>query len=251
LLRLVRFAVRDSFFTAENKSFRDAGRPLAEVRDAKVLLDALEALKAHVGEEREAAFAAAQKRLAKQRDDAQASALLAGGAWAATEQAIHLSLARLNKRSWRRISNNPKKLRKGLRAVYRRGRQALQRAQADPLVENLHEWRKQVKHLRHSLEILTPVSPEVFGQLARQANELGELLGRDHDLAVLRCTLHADDNGVVAGVLEPLIDGQREQLQAEAMDRGIHLYRLTAKKLTRGLTAKLESRRQESAAAND
>jgi hypothetical protein len=43
-----------------------------------------------------------------------------------------------------------------LRRIYRRGRKAMQHAQADPTNENLHEWRKRVKDLWHAEQILRP-----------------------------------------------------------------------------------------------
>ena len=251
LLRLVRCAVSDPFFQAENESFRDAGRPLAEVRDAKVLIEALEALRAKSDTGREAAFAAAKELLVERQDALRGRVLNEGGAWAATECAVKKALAQLDKDKWNKVSNSPKKISLGLKAVYRSGRKAFARATDDPSVENLHEWRKQVKHLRHGLELLAPARPKTFVELARQADELGELLGLDHDLAVLNATLLSDESDVVTGALEPLIKEQREQLQAEARDRGGFLYRQNAKKFVRGLKSRLNRWRRESAALVD
>ena len=44
VLRLVRYAVGRSAYEFENEAFRDAGRPLSEVRDAKILIEALKSL---------------------------------------------------------------------------------------------------------------------------------------------------------------------------------------------------------------
>jgi CHAD domain-containing protein len=76
--------------------------------------------------------------------------------------------------------------------VYRRAGDAHEEAIADPTVEKLHEWRKQAKYLRYQLEILTPIWPERMEELAREADRIGDLLGDDHDLAVLRQTLTAN-----------------------------------------------------------
>ena len=45
VLRLIRFGIGTSAYQAENEAFRDAGRPLSEIRDAKVLMEALSKLK--------------------------------------------------------------------------------------------------------------------------------------------------------------------------------------------------------------
>jgi len=42
VVRLVRYAIGESTYRFVNDSIRDAGRPLSEVRDAKVLVEALD-----------------------------------------------------------------------------------------------------------------------------------------------------------------------------------------------------------------
>src|SRR5262249_43493939 len=50
VLRLVRPAVGEKCYRRENTCFRDAGRPLTEVRDARILLETLDKLLAHFQE---------------------------------------------------------------------------------------------------------------------------------------------------------------------------------------------------------
>jgi CHAD domain-containing protein len=52
---------------------------------------------------------------------------------------------------------------------------------AAPTTEHFHEWRKHVKYLRHQVEIVSPVWPEVVGGLATSLSHLGDVLGDDHD----------------------------------------------------------------------
>src|SRR5262249_17381308 len=94
--------------------------------------------------------------------------------------------ARERVKGWTLGHNGWAALKGGLERVYRDGYQAFARARAEPAVENLHEWRKQVKYLWHQLQVLQPVWPGVMEQLAEQAHLLTQLLGEDHDLAVLR-----------------------------------------------------------------
>ena len=54
-----------------------------------------------------------------------------------------------------------------------------------PTPEHFHEWRKQVKYLRHQMEIVSPVWPEVVGGLATSLSHLGDVLGDDHDQSEL------------------------------------------------------------------
>ena len=65
--------------------------------------------------------------------------------------------------------------------------------------------------------------PKVVGELARQAEELGELLGEDHDLAVLGSTLASppavDSLDQSGDELTTLVDGQRKTFQLEAISK--------------------------------
>ena len=92
---------------------------------------------------------------------------------------------------------------------------------AEPTVEHLHEWRKQAKYLRYQLEVLRPIWPERMEELAKEADRMGDLLGDDHDLAVLRQMLTEDperfgDEGD-REVLSALIERRRAELEQEAM----------------------------------
>src|SRR5581483_10196931 len=49
MLRLVRPVVGEEVYRTENTSFRDAARPLTEVRDAKILIETFDDLNHHFG----------------------------------------------------------------------------------------------------------------------------------------------------------------------------------------------------------
>src|SRR5262249_14754613 len=126
----------------------------------------------------------------------------------------------------------------GLKRTYKRGRLG-RAAAADATTENLHEWRKRVKDLWYHLEILQPMRPEILGELAEKAHRLADLLGDDHDLAVLRSML--TEGAVSAGDEGPrvlaLIDRRRAELQQEAGPLGDELYRDRPKDLVARLEA--------------
>ena len=116
----------------------------------------------------------------------------------------------------------------GLHRVYRRGRRAYRRSLRRPDVATLHEWRKRVKYLRYQMEALTPLWEEVVGAQADALNELGDLLGEDHDLAVLHETIRANTDACpdpdARWLLGLLIDRLRSELQARALVLGEKLY---------------------------
>jgi CHAD domain-containing protein len=223
LLRLVRPVIGEKTYRAENARFRDAGRPLAEVRDAKILIETLDGLAEHFqehiagrsfGDVRKALQAHLRAVRKRVLDDQDALAVVGDAGRQARDQI----------KGWAQVPNRWSAVGDGLEDVYRRARDAFGAAAADPTVENLHEWRKQAKYLRYQLELLRPLWPERMGELAAEADRMGELLGDDHDLAVLRQML-TDDPGRFgdasdAEVLLALIDRRRAELEAEAVMLG-------------------------------
>ena len=113
--------------------------------------------------------------------------------------------------------------------MYRRGRQALAAVRRKPTVEFLHEWRKQAKYLRYQFDLLRPLAPEPLTPLEKTIDRLGDLLGDDHDVAVLRREV-AGDPARFGGpeALEPLlapIDRRRQKLEHDAVTLGRRAFR--------------------------
>ncbi len=249
ILRLAPFSIKDSRNHCENDAFRDAARPLSEVRDSKVLLEALEKLKSLAnGEISEETFAAIRKRLAEHRRRVCALALKEGRALTATALIIKKALDRAD--DWSDLPNPKRRIAKGVKAVYRRCRKAFGEARVDASDERLHEWRKQAKYLRYQLEMLTPVRPDLLKDLALAAERLGELLGDDHDLAMLSNTLakvrKALDESEQLTSVTALIGRRRSELQREAFTEGEQLLQEKPGPFGRRLKAYLKNRRQES-----
>jgi hypothetical protein len=96
----------------------------------------------------------------------------------------------------------------------------------DP-VRAVHETRKALKKERSLLlRLLEPISPGTMHGHAQEAHRLSDLLGDDHDLAVLRASLVASGAALPVDLdsVIMLIDHRREQLQAEATLVGTRLY---------------------------
>ncbi len=66
------------------------------------------------------------------------------------------------------------------------------RSAYDDHPETFHEWRKRVKDLTNQAQFLAPLWPEIFGGLRREFDALGDILGDDHDLCVVRGTVLAE-----------------------------------------------------------
>jgi CHAD domain-containing protein len=77
----------------------------------------------------------------------------------------------------------------GAVANYRRARKAMAAAYDDPIAENFHEWRKQAKYHGYHMRLLRELWKPVMRSLEKEADELSDVLGDDHNLDVLHKTL--------------------------------------------------------------
>ena len=79
----------------------------------------------------------------------------------------------------------------GLEDSYRRGRRAARYAYEEPTDENFHELRKAVQWHWRQMALLGRAWPDEFAVRVNAARELSQLLGDDHDLAVLAAAVSA------------------------------------------------------------
>jgi CHAD domain-containing protein len=238
LLRLVRPAIGNRNYQCENTAFRDAARPLTEVRDAKVLIETLDKLVKHFADQvRGQPFTTIRKQLMVHHREVRKHVLDDKQAFAAVTTAVREALERLN--DWADIPDQWSAIGNGVQQVYKQARRAFKEVTSEATVTTLHEWRKQVKYLRYQLEILRTLWPEEIEPLAGQTAHLGELLGDDHDLAVLRQTLTDDParfgDEKALEMLFALIDRRRKELQEEGMQLGSQLFQDSPKAFVRRL----------------
>ena len=231
-LRLVREDLGDDIYQKENFSFRDAARPLTQVRDAEVLVETADKLAQRfpgaIGPE---AFAKIHGALLANRAEVTRRVLDEGKAFDTVKDAATHALARLP--DWKIRRDGWDAVRSGLRSVYRSGHRALALAAETPSVGNLHELRKQAKYLWHQLQLLEATWAESEKEMVDRTHKLSTLLGEDHDLAVLRETLAANPlmyggHRVLKGVFV-VIDHAREELERQAFTLGVDLYKESPK----------------------
>jgi CHAD domain-containing protein len=228
-VRLARTAIGDDAYRRENTGLRDAGRRLSGVRDASVLIETLDKVEnASASRLPSGGTLRLRERLEAEGEQAIDSLEADPGRVAAVVGDIEQAHARIA--LWVFETDSFDALRPGLRRSYGRGRKAMRRAEADPSVENLHEWRKRVKDLWHAEQILRSAAPKKMKRRAKRTHVLADLLGDDHDLAELRLDVAGhgedfDDGGATQVTLLALIDRRRKELQRKAFNVGTKVYR--------------------------
>ncbi len=223
LLRLVRPAFKQHY-KMENAWYRDAARELAWIRDAQAALETYLKL---VERERTELPRHTAERVADWLGDRRDAALADEDE---IEAAVDLFRDRLVKgrnrvARWTLKADGFDALAGGLAKTYSRGRRAMARAYATADSVDFHEWRKRVKYHWYQLRLLQPLHSASIKAQQRQAARVGELLGEEHDLALLRELLAASDDGPgQVDALLSLIDRRLIQLRRKTARPGALLY---------------------------
>lgn len=228
LLRLVQPRMPGTVFREENRRFRDLGRTLSGARDADVVLATLESVRANLLPADSAPttppFAHLHDHLREQRDTRHADA----GQLKAQKKEVAEALRSARGADWPLEGKGFDLLAPGLEQTYRRGRKALALAMPDPADERWHDWRKRAKEHWYHTRLLAKTWPKLMQCRARALEDLSDLLGDDHDLAVLRSTLDSLPEGVMEThdieLLHRLVREQQNRLRQPAIALGRRLY---------------------------
>lgn len=225
LLRLVRPALAGDAYRRENWALRDAQRSLSELRDAEARIETFDALAADheelAGETGERVRSALHRRRCASRSRADV-----GGRLARFRAA--LGGVRERAEGWSLDDEGFEAVRGGSLRTHRRARKALAAAYADGSTEAFHEWRRRVKYHGHHVRLLREIWPPATKMRRDQLGRLSDLLGDEHDLALLRGHLldhpvpGLDGPGVEA--LHGLLAARRARLRRAALPLGCLLF---------------------------
>jgi len=230
----------DETYRRENETFRDAGRALSSVRDARVMVDTLEDLTGRYGDEiPDGGFGGLHDALSAEARAAHAQ--IENDPTAVQDVLLTLRAAPACVETWPLTdSEDLGFLAPGFDRIYRRGRRA-QRAAADgATTEALHELRKRAKDLWHAAQVLRAAAPKPMRKLARRGHSLSDVAGEDHDLAVLLDGARGRAHTLRPGepeLLDALAARRRAALQHDALARGRRVYGRKPRKLARRIAA--------------
>ncbi len=227
VLRLMREPLGQRY-AEENAWFRDAGRRLAAARDAQALLETWDKLD-QVCPRRLAGSAMVQCRERLEARLARVSAAELEDSAAIEQVRDDLLQAAERLAAWPLPDGGGfSLLAAGWKRAYRQGRRRLKEAYRQRSDEAFHEWRKRIKDHWYHTKLLQPVWVDEMQTRRSALKALSELVGDDHDLAVLRATLAAEPELFGAAATRRRIDSlaiQRQQaLRGEAQALGRRLY---------------------------
>lgn len=238
LLRLIRGELSEKVFEFENRSLRDAGRLVSEVRSSRAVVDAAELITDLYGELlAEGTFEELIVRLEHRRGVVELRALedprLVGRVVRSLERAYNRYAAWPTDEEARKVyglgvRDSYEAIQPGFGKTYGDGRRNMVQAYSSRRPAHFHTWRKRVKDLRHQMEFLAPLWPEVVVGTAMTADQLGMILGEDHDLAEMMTLLGTRPDLCPSprerSLLSALVQQRRTELQVAAEILGRRIY---------------------------
>ena len=203
LLRMIREPL-GSHFDVENAWYRDAGRELSAIRDADVVLQALDKLELPRNVHDKVA-----RTLKQRRDHPPLEPLIAN----ASEQLV---VAQARIMMWGPFDDTFEVIGDGLRRTYRDGRSAMRSAHTDA---EIHEWRKFAKTHWYHVQLLREIWPTVMKAQDDVLDDLSHILGDHHDMHILESNVSSPPPELVDA-----IDTRKRLLAAQAMNLGTRIY---------------------------
>jgi CHAD domain-containing protein len=217
LLHLVREEIGERRFRRQDHWLRKVGRLTSAIRDAEVRWQTFRQLEHVTHRRRNGPCQKIETMLAFELEN-----FVAAFAGWEKETIPLLDRAGFARKKWTIDNYDMKQLRRAVRSTYKSGRRALAAAKANPCTANFHELRKQVKLLGYQLRILRPLNRIVVRNLSVELDQLGELLGRVHDLSFLGDRLREErkqadwqtqDDGLLA-----VIESSQAELQRDTAE---------------------------------
>lgn len=219
----------------ENRRYRDIARRVSEVRDAASIVEAFDEMLGELNRDRAEELEPVRTALAERREAVVANLGIGDRLRRCRDELLvaRSAAGHLQPRSdgWESITD-------GLRHWYRRGRRLWRRAAEEATTELLHEWRKCAKYHLYHLRLLKDIDPPGMERRLDRTGRLEDLLGHEHDLAVLETVLPglaAPVSAREAAVRE--LGAERARLLAEALVAGEEAYVVSPTELVHQLEA--------------
>lgn len=183
-LRLARGGIGAEAFQRENALFRAAGKLLGPARDAEVLYETLTAERDGLASRIDAGTLDTWKEQLLRGRAAEIVGLLD---FQSDEVTALLETGRAGVWGWPVGEIGEDTVVKGLQRSYKKGRKRFRQLREQPSsADAAHALRRRAKDLRYQLEIIADRDPALYDELHSPAEDLTDVLGDHHNLAVLR-----------------------------------------------------------------
>ena len=234
-LRLLRDAMGAEAYRRENAVVRDLGQLLCRRRDEEVLIETLDSL----GKSGSPVFAADEVERLKALLRADVTIARAETPFPEVMMRVREALFNAHRRVEKLefAHGHPERT---FRCLWKRARTTYRHARETPDTETLHEWRKQAKYLRYQLEALSDIWPKRVVRWSGVLKAQAEVLGYDHDLAVLAERLAG--RPATARQCDEIARLRRE-LQRRVLRKARGFYRPKPKEVGKSLTRHRKRRR--------
>jgi CHAD domain-containing protein len=226
LARLLRHELGETEFERVDNSLRTTAARLAGARDAEVRLATLQALlERHPKALTLRRVSPLRAQLESERGEVLTSS---------ERDAVLMDIATMRRQlaHWNLIEHSFQALAPGLRHIYREGHHHYRRVRRGHArnAHDLHDWRKRVKSLYYVLDTLGGAKVKGTRRTTLLADQLGDLLGEEHDLWMLRAyiTEHPSVFGKDDATRDALlkrIELRRARLRKRALEQGRRLYK--------------------------
>jgi CHAD domain-containing protein len=227
-LRLLRKSIGGPAYRRDNWAIRDVARILTPLRDAKVLVRTLRQLRSVSDDNDLRAAGSLLTRQFHEERQAIGRRLLPKHLVAAADT---LQSVKERIREIPRARLDEVAISEGLGRVYKAGRSAFRRVKDRATDGRLHEWRKQVKYLLNQIDVALQLGGAKLKKRRKYSQELADVLGDDHDLAVLNAKITASAAHGAIRRFALRIEKRRTVLQREARRLGKLMYGGKAKRL--------------------
>lgn len=242
--RLIRDDIDKKKYQSENAFYRDLGRKLAAMREARVHLTSIDSIEEE--HSNEGTFNKIRIYLQERYDREKEHVIKEHLLDQVTEQ---VELGKQRVQNLQLSDEVFDAFEKGIQRVYKRGAEALKEAKEDTTAEKLHEWRKRVKYLWYHVRLLRNVWKPVLKGYEKSLDKLSDHLGDEHDLSELKELVNEnvkDNYPKEVKQLNQIIDKQREVLQQKAWSTGERIYTKPTKLFITKLDVYMESQDQDS-----
>lgn len=189
LLRLVRDSLGDEVYRAELDRIREASGMLSRLRDAEVLVQTADLLAEHIAED-DSLARLCQWLGERYRNIANIETNIQQLLLATAREMDELTLRSAN---WQLPDDYDEPVRQFTRG-YKRGQRQMGVALAQGDDEAFHDWRKRVKDHYYHWGLFDMAWQPAMSLRAEEIKTLSDLLGEDHDIAVL-CEVLAAETG--------------------------------------------------------